>query len=444
MNLYNEEDFYKEQGWPPEEYHYCDFTIPIDSVSEYGRDYDQFLLVVNALYPYLRLSKKRGHSQIPCGVSKSPSTDGWFAIMSSEERDEKCPKIAWGLAAWYMAYLSYSSRQQDYVLFENQSVIFKGYYDRFWNIYKENHSGLKYSKVTIEQKELDYLKGHIEIESCLWKKSKPLLDYPDLFSYTKEAVDEYEKFLLQRKQQIEDSIMPKRNCFSTEICTMFDTSYVKVFFLDDSIAPQAMGVVETLNEVRKVNITESKSSAHPGKTLTVYHKPMVDTEQCEKVVVEALNRFFNNEVVGNMHAHNEAKFVDIEKHILEYLDMASATIDVCVAWFTIDELRDKLLEKAKEGVKVRVIIYKDGVNHANGVDLTGLNHKEYRGERGGFMHDKFCVIDNVHTICGSYNWTKNAEEKNDEDAAFHREDYKFASEYTKRFNQMWERDGNDS
>lgn len=59
MELYREKDFYKENGWPPEEYSYCDFVIPVGSETEYGRDYDQFILVVNSLNPYLRLSKKR-------------------------------------------------------------------------------------------------------------------------------------------------------------------------------------------------------------------------------------------------------------------------------------------------------------------------------------------------------------------------------------------------
>ena len=247
-------------------------------------------------------------------------------------------------------------------------------------------------------------------------------------------------FLGERKREIQN-IMGSNNSFSTEICSVFDKPYVKVYLLDDSVAPQVKEVVEALNVVRKVNITESKSAAHPGNTLTVYQKPMVTAEKCEKEVINTLKQYFSHEVAGQMHIHNEAKFSDIEGHILEFLDMAVASIDVCVAWFTIEELRDKLLEKAKDGVKVRVIIYRDGVNQTKGVDLSGLNHKEYRGERGGIMHDKFCVIDNVHTICGSYNWTKNAEDKNDEDAAFHREDYKFASEYTTRFNHLWERDG---
>lgn len=236
------------------------------------------------------------------------------------------------------------------------------------------------------------------------------------------------------------SDMSKRNNFSTEIREMNGKKYLKVFFLDDIVATDAKVVVEGTNVVKTVNITQSLSKDHKGNTLTIYPKSMVAAEDCENVVVDVLNQFFNNTSMGTMTIHNEAYFAGIENKILSALDGAEATIDVCVAWFTNTILRDKLLEKSKAGIEVRVIIYKDGVNHSKGVDLSSLRHKEYRGERGGILHDKFCIIDNVHTICGSYNWTSNAENKNDEDAAFHFEDYKFASTYTRRFNEMWRRD----
>lgn len=191
--------------------------------------------------------------------------------------------------------------------------------------------------------------------------------------------------------------------------------------------------------------TNPDTSHTESRTITQYGDNSVYIEKNTGPIIlnNATSNGKSDVSASKIHTRNEAKFVEIESRIMDYLNMANASIDVCVAWFTINELRDKLLEKSNKGVKVRVIIFKDGVNHRKGVDLTGLNHKEYRGERGGIMHNKFCVIDNVHTICGSYNWTRNAEDKNDEDAAFHFEDYKFASEYTKRFNQMWERDGNE-
>lgn len=233
---------------------------------------------------------------------------------------------------------------------------------------------------------------------------------------------------------------PNKRDFCTEIREAFGKSYIKVFLIDDSMIEQAKTVVGALNSVKNVNITTSSSSSHRGNTLTIYPKPMVDVKSCEEEVKKSLLGFFSGGTKGEMHPTNEAFFEEIAQKILGALDKAEATIDVCVAWFTNPQLRDKLLAKSKDGVEVRVIIYKDGVNHTKGVDLSSLNHKEYRGERGGVLHDKFCVIDNVHTINGSYNWTLNAEHKNDEDAAFHFEDYKFASSYTKRFNQMWKRD----
>ena len=443
MNIYKEKDFYKENGSPTEVYRYCAYRLPACENLEFKSDYDQFALVENALYPYIRLVRIKGNIRLPCGPSTSPATDGAFARLTDEERNAICPPIAWGIAAEFVANLEYSDKQQDYVLCKDEKELYLAYYNRYWKYYGANHSGLKYSRIPIEQKETNFISEHLAVEGALWEKSSPLEIYGELYQYALNAKNEYERFVLERKKQLEDIMKPKIKGFSTEIRSTFDTYYVKVFFLDDTVATKAQECVLSLNCVRKVNLTNSISSTHPGTSLTVYPKPMVTAECCEKEIDKALTQFFSNESFGEMHSHNEAKFANIEKHIMDYLDKAVASIDVCVAWFTISELRDKLLQKAKDGVKVRVIIYDDGVNKRNGVDLSGLDHKAYRGERGGFLHDKFCIIDNVHTICGSYNWTRNAEEKNDEDAAFHYEDYKFASEYTRRFNQIWDRDGEE-
>lgn len=229
--------------------------------------------------------------------------------------------------------------------------------------------------------------------------------------------------------------------FSTEIRSVCGSNYIKVFFLDDSEVTKAKGVLDNLKCVKRVNITHSESQDHPGNTLTIYPKSMVTAQTCQQEIERALDNFFTNTFVGSLNGHNEAYFADIETRILTALDGAKAMIDVCVAWFTNDKLLHKLVEKQSNGVAVRVIIYRDGVNAKCGVDLSEIrHHKEIRGERGGIMHEKFCVIDNITTINGSYNWTLNAENKNDEDAAFHINDVDFASEYTRRFNELWGRD----
>ena len=91
-----------------------------------------------------------------------------------------------------------------------------------------------------------------------------------------------------------ESVMPKRNRFSTEIRYAFDKPYIKVFFYDDADSVVAKDLVGTLSSVLKVNVTESQSSSHPGNTLTVYPKPMVSAEECEMDVKVTLKKLFES------------------------------------------------------------------------------------------------------------------------------------------------------
>ena len=52
------------------------------------------------------------------------------------------------------------------------------------------------------------------------------------------------------------------------------------------------------------------------------------------------------------------------------------------------------------------------------------------------MHDKFCVIDNQKVITGSYNWSDNAENRNDENAAVMHDDAR-ASDYSVEFRRLF-------
>lgn len=222
MKTFREEDFYKDNGSPAEEYKYCSYRLPAYQDSEFKSDYDQFALVVNAIYPYIRLVRIKGNSRLPCGLSTSPATDGTFARLTEGGRDAKCPKIVWGIAAEFVANLDYSDKQQDYVLCKGEKELYSDYYNRYWKYYESNHSGLKYSRIPIEQKELDFISEHLTIEGALWEKSLPLKTYGDLYKYALNAKNDYERFVLERKKQLQDIMKPKINSFSTEIRSNFD------------------------------------------------------------------------------------------------------------------------------------------------------------------------------------------------------------------------------
>lgn len=111
---------------------------------------------------------------------------------------------------------------------------------------------------------------------------------------------------------------------------------------------------------------------------------------------------------------NEAVFKDNEKKVIDNINSAKVSILVAMAWFTNKKIKEALDRKRQEGLRIELVIYKDGVNSVHGVDLTNFDSIEIRGTRGGFMHNKFCVIDNQKVLTGSYNWTTNAESRNDE------------------------------
>lgn len=115
--------------------------------------------------------------------------------------------------------------------------------------------------------------------------------------------------------------------------------------------------------------------------------------------------------------HTQACFDGIQLHILRELRKAVASIHIAVAWFTDPEIFDYLCQRAREGVRVELIVIKDDINLRSGLeykrlsDLGGLFLMVgYRRKRSAMMHNKFCVIDGTTVITGSYNWSRQAQE----------------------------------
>ena len=129
---------------------------------------------------------------------------------------------------------------------------------------------------------------------------------------------------------------------------------------------------------------------------------------------------------------------DTSSLIRRWIDRANESIRVMVMLITQDELADSLIEAYRRGVDVDVIIdddwlYKTGSDYKRlleaGVDIRGDN-------RPGLMHHKVVVIDGCIVITGSYNWSRSAEESNDENIIILRSSL-IAEEYLEEFNRIW-------
>ncbi len=132
----------------------------------------------------------------------------------------------------------------------------------------------------------------------------------------------------------------------------------------------------------------------------------------------------------------QAYFENIREQIQTRLSAAETGIDLAVAWFTDPFLFKTLCDKAKAGVKVRLLMYDDEINKYLPIEnLERINGKVFRVTEK-LMHNKFCVVDNDVVITGSYNWTKKAHAENYENITITNGDPLFAMQFVQEFNRI--------
>ena len=110
----------------------------------------------------------------------------------------------------------------------------------------------------------------------------------------------------------------------------------------------------------------------------------------------------------------EALFENIADRIEQELTQADQSIYIAVAWFTNPRLFNTLLDKAKQGITVQLLISNDPINQQSPIDYNQLNIGNsvaylIGDGKDDLMHNKFCIIDEYTVINGSYNWSKKAE-----------------------------------
>ncbi len=107
---------------------------------------------------------------------------------------------------------------------------------------------------------------------------------------------------------------------------------------------------------------------------------------------------------------------DPAARIIELLLDAEQSIDFMVYAFTADEIADAMLERSRAGVVVRGVIERgQAANEGSDYDLLSQSEIDLRldaNQRN--MHHKVIIIDGTTVITGSYNFSRSAQEFNDE------------------------------
>lgn len=113
----------------------------------------------------------------------------------------------------------------------------------------------------------------------------------------------------------------------------------------------------------------------------------------------------------------KAYFSGIRNRIIPCLDNATNKIQVAMAWFTSNELFEALINALNRDVDVELILLDNAINYMYYAPdfnefINAGGKLRIAGSEVGFMHHKFCVIDDSLAITCSYNWTYYAETRN--------------------------------
>ncbi|MGK0358873.1 MAG: cardiolipin hydrolase [Bradymonadia bacterium] len=129
---------------------------------------------------------------------------------------------------------------------------------------------------------------------------------------------------------------------------------------------------------------------------------------------------------------------DCRNAIIGLLKSARETIDLCVFTITDNGVSKEIYAASRRGVKVRLITDNDKATD-RGSDIDDL-------ERAGVpvrvdhtenhMHHKFAIFDAETVLTGSYNWTRSAYTRNQENVIIS-DDVRFVRQFEAGFNTLW-------
>jgi len=111
-------------------------------------------------------------------------------------------------------------------------------------------------------------------------------------------------------------------------------------------------------------------------------------------------------------------FSNLQAITISELRMAQKNVCIAVAWINFEVYYPIFSELLSRGVSVQIIVNDDSNNarYKCQIDsLICLGARVIMINASGTMHHKFCVIDEVRCLFGSYNWTINSELRNTED-----------------------------
>jgi phosphatidylserine/phosphatidylglycerophosphate/cardiolipin synthase-like enzyme len=127
------------------------------------------------------------------------------------------------------------------------------------------------------------------------------------------------------------------------------------------------------------------------------------------------------------------------RRLRDLMRSCKATLDICVFTIADDRLTEAILECHARGVQVRVVS-DDDKQHDSGSDIARLRAGGVAvrlDDSPYHMHHKFALVDGRLLANGSFNWTRSATEKNDENLVV-TDDANLVRVFGLQFEKLWQ------
>jgi len=124
--------------------------------------------------------------------------------------------------------------------------------------------------------------------------------------------------------------------------------------------------------------------------------------------------------------------------IEQAMETALDELLICVFTISDDRLSDAIQRAHRNGLTVRVLSDNDKMDdRGNDIERLAASGVDVRIDRSPeHMHHKFMVVDGQTILTGSYNWTRSAETRNEENLVV-LDDPFLAGRFAEEFERIW-------
>lgn len=182
----------------------------------------------------------------------------------------------------------------------------------------------------------------------------------------------------------------------------------------------------------RTDVLRLQQEAHELKTQLAEKEDEVISLQSQITDLEQQSR---NEILGVYFSPRGG----CEDQVIYWMNRANKSVHVLIYIFTLDSVGDALINASNRGIEVKVVFEKKEIDRYSEYQRLKNSGIGIRNDTNSDeMHNKVMIVDGIIVLTGSFNWSRNAEENNDENLIIIRSSY-VAGIYERLFQEIWEK-----